>query len=362
MSHTDSFWSETSTRSDRQRGSCKRTDAVVLIVASLLRFRRSADSWSLNRVRDRIFRSLDDALGAKMSTPWFAPPDGYDARRFEMDNGDIALFAWNDHQAYWMGNTETPQILWRTDKFDFANVPGDIADWAERELLAQLHEESPWLSEYPHLSWYFLPVFLSKDGRETSREFFKTHAAGFPIDDAEPALEFYESFLATGVLDDYRHLMAGKLGTSEGLNLIRMTAAMGEFNAAYLLHTAGYDIEPEAPVSTGHSLDFRVETAEGAHLAEVTHPAPPHRRSTSSAVEAVKRTAETKVDGQLDAHGGGVLLLVDCTSFTDEEWEHVKAAEPAVGHRPAIVYRLRPDGTVAGYGDGQVPLDLGALA
>ena len=331
-------------------------------MASLLRFRRSTDTWTEGTVRSRIYRSLDDALGASVSTPWYAPPDGYQARRFEMDNGDVALFAWDDTGAYWMGNTETPEALWRTEKYTFSEVPSPIAEWAERELLAQLHEESPWLADYPHLSWFFLPVFLSKDGRETSREFFTEHAAGFPVEDPEPALQFYEDFLATGVLDEYRHLMAGKLGTSEGLNLVRMTAAMGEFNAAYLLDAAGYELEPEAPVSTGHSLDFRVETGEEAHLAEVTHPAPPHRRSASSAVEAVRRTAATKVDGQLDAHGGGVLLMVDCTSFTDAEWDQVRRAEPAVGHRPAVVYRLRPDGTANGYADGHVPLDLGSLA
>jgi catechol 2,3-dioxygenase-like lactoylglutathione lyase family enzyme len=279
-----------------------------------------------------------------------------------MENGDVALFAWDETGAYWMGNTETPEALWRTEKYTFSEVPSPIAEWAERELLAQLHQESPWLAEYPHLSWFFLPVFLSKDGRETSREFFTDHAAGFPVEDPEPALQFYEDFLATGVLDEYRHLMAGKLGTSEGLNLVRMTAAMGEFNAAYLLDAAGYELEPEAPVSTGHSLDFRVETGEEAHLAEVTHPAPPHRRSASSAVEAVRRTAATKVDGQLDAHGGGVLLMVDCTSFTDAEWDQIRRAEPAVGHRPAVVYRLRPDGTANGYADGHVPIDLGTLA
>lgn len=331
-------------------------------MASLLRFRRSTDSWSIGRVREQILQSLDTALGAEMSTPWYAPPDQYEARRFDMDNGDLALFAWTKNLAFWIGNTETPQVLWRTNKFDFEEVPAGIAEWAERELLAQLHQESPWLESYPHLSWFFLPVFLSKDGRESSREFFKQHGAGFPTEDADRAIEFYESFLSTGVLDEYRHLMAGKLGTSEGLNLIRMTAAMGEFNTAYLLDEAGYTIEPEAPVSTGHSLDFRVETGTGAHLVEVTHPAPPHRRATGSPVEAVKLTAETKVDGQLDAHGGGVILLMDCTSFTDSEWEQVAAAKPAVGHRPAVVYRLRPEGTVSGYTDGQVPLDLGGLA
>ncbi len=297
-----------------------------------------------------------------MSTPWYAPPAAYEARRFDMDNGDIALFAWTENRAYWIGNTETPESLWRTDKFEFEEVPTGIAEWAERELLAQLYQESPWLEAYPNLSWFFLPVLLSKDGRETSREFFSQHAAGFPTDDADAALTFYDSFLASGVLDEHRHVMAGKLGTSEGLNLIRMTAAMGEFNTAYLLDQAGYDIEPEAAVSTGHSLDFRVETESGSQLVEVTHPAPPHNRSTSSPVEAVKLTAETKVNGQLDAHGGGVLLLMDCSSFTEAEWEQVAAAEPAIGHRPAVVYRLRPEGTVSGYTDGHVPLDLGGLA
>lgn len=331
-------------------------------MASLLRFRRSEEAWSEGRVTDRILRSLDDAIGAEMMTPWFAPPAGYEARRFEMDNGDIALFAWSDTRAYWLGNTETPKALWRTEKYSFAEVESGIAEWARRELLAQLHEESPELSSYPHLSWFFLPVFLSKDGRESSRKFFLEHAAGFPIDASEPALEFYEDFLSTGVLDEYRHTMAGKLGTSEGLNLIRMTAAMAEFNAAYLLSSAGYDIEPEAGVSTGHSLDYRVETDNGARLVEVTHPAPPRRRSTNTGVEAVTRTAATKVDGQLDRHGGGVLLLVDCSSFTDEEWEQVVNAKPSVGHRPALVYRLEPDGSVDGYTDGTVGLDLGAFA
>ena len=330
-------------------------------MASLLRFRRSEASWSERRVRDQLLSSLQDAIGAEMRRPWFAPPEGYTAKRFEMDNGDVALFAWAGDHAYWIGNTETPEALWRTEKYRFAHVESDVAEWAQRELLAQLHEESPWLREYPALSWYFLPVFLSKDGRETSRAFFEEHAAGFPIEAAEPALAFYEEFLSTGVLDEERHLMAGKLGTSEGLNLVRMTAAMAEFNAAYLLWEAGYEFEPEAPVSTGHSLDFRVETGNGATLVEVTHPAPPRRRQTNTAVQALKRTAATKVDGQLDKHGGGVLLLVDCSSFSEGAFDEVMDARPAVGHRPAVVYRLQPDGTVDGYTDGTVGLDLGIV-
>ncbi|MFB6362350.1 MAG: DUF5784 family protein, partial [Halobacteriales archaeon] len=32
--------------------------------------------------------------------------------------------------------------------------------------------------------------------------------------------------------------------------------------------------------------------------------------------------------------------------------------QPDVGHRPAVVFRLRPDGSVEGYGQGAVPLEL----
>jgi len=41
-------------------------------------------------------------------------------------------------------------------------------------------EEDPWLAAYDHLAWFFLPVFFSKDGRESTRNFFREHAAGFP--------------------------------------------------------------------------------------------------------------------------------------------------------------------------------------
>jgi hypothetical protein len=331
-------------------------------VASLLRFRHSKEQWTQGSVEARIYRPLDGNIGAEMSNPWFNPPDGFTARRFDMDNGDMALFAWTDDAGFWLGNTETPESLWRTDKVGFDEVPYELRRWAERELLAQLHEEDPWLADYPHLSWYFLPVFLSKDGRETSRRFFADHAGGFPVDDAEAGLSFYESFLETGVLDQYRHLMAGKLGTSTSLNLTRMTAAMAEFNAAYLLVESGYEIEPEAPVSTGHSIDFRATGPDGTFLIEVTRPAPPHRRNANSAVAALRRTASTKVEGQLDAHGGGVVLLVDCSGFRTEEWQDLLAAKPDVGHKPAVVYRLEPDGTAAAYRKGTVPLDLAAVS
>ncbi len=291
-----------------------------------------------------------------MSRPWYKPPDGWAARRFDMDNGDIALFAWNGSDAYWLGNTETPSSLWKTEKYTFEEVPDEIEAWVERELLAQLHETAPWLADYPTLSWFFLPVFLSKDGRETSRSFFADHAAGFPDATAEEALGFYERFLAGGALDAHRYTMASKLGTSERLDDFRMAATMSEFNVAWLLTEAGYDVTPEVEVTTGHSIDFRADP--GGVLVEVTRPRPPSRRAANTGVAAVRDTAATKTDGQLSAHGGGVTLFVDCSSFPDEAWASVLAEQPEVRHRPAVVFHLRPDGSVEGYRKGSVPLSF----
>jgi hypothetical protein len=306
-----------------------------------------------------VFSPLDANIGAERTTPWYRPPDGFEADRFEMDNGDLALFCWNDQGAYWLGNTETPSSLWRTEKYGFDEVPYPVARWAQRELLATLHEETPWLAAYDHVSWFFLPVLCSKDGRETSRRFFTDHAAGFPDATREDALSFLEATLRPGALDDHREEMAGKLGTSETLDRTRMSAAMGEFVAARLLLEAGYDVTPEIAVATGHSLDYRAERdGESPTLVEVTRPLPPARRSANGAVAAVRDTAATKTDGQLSAHGGGVTLFVDCTSFPDDDWRRVAGERPDVRHRPAVVFRARPDGRFEGYTKGSVPLSL----
>lgn len=294
-----------------------------------------------------------------MGDPWYRAPDEFHARRFDMDNGDVALFAWNDDGGYWLGNTETPSTLWRTEKYTFDEVPYEVARWAERELLAQLHEEAPWLDAYPHVSWFFLPVFLSKDGRKSTRAFFQEHAAGFPDATADEALSFYETFLETGALDDHRYVMAGKLGTSRSLDPTRMSAAMSEFTAAKLLVDAGYDVTPEIEVTTGHFIDFRATRGDDEdHLVEVTRPLPPRHRSASSPIRAIRETAETKTSGQLQAHGGGVTLLVDCSSFPDGDWARLMDERPDVGHRPAVVYRVRPDGHVEGYTKGSVPVNI----
>ena len=342
-------------------------------MARPLRFRYAPGSWSLDRLRSDVLGPLDANLGATMRTAWFTPPDGYAARRFEMDNGDTALVCWTDDGegpegvgggpgAYWLGNTETPRSLWQTDKYGFTEVPYPVRRWAERELLVQLHMESPWLEAYPHLSWFFLPVFLSKDGRETTRTFFSEHAAGFPDTTPEAALTHYESILHTGALDPYRAEMAGKLGTSEYLDLTRMTAAMGEFNVAKLLVDAGYEITPEIEVTTGHSIDFRADPpgSDGSQgiLVEVTRPLPPGRRAVDSPLTAVRDTVKTKTDGQLDAHAGGVVLLVDCSSFPDDDWRAVASERPDVRHRPAVVILTRPGGPVTGYRKGRLPLSL----
>ncbi|MFB6130781.1 MAG: DUF5784 family protein, partial [Salinigranum sp.] len=181
----------------------------------------------------------------------------------------------------------------------------------------------------------------------------------FPDATADEALSFYDSFLGTGVLDPYREVMAGKLGTSKRMDLTRMSAAMGEFNVAKLLHDRGYDLEPEAEVTTGHSLDYRAERDGRVDLVEVTRPLPPNRRSADSPVTAVRDTVETKVRGQLQAHGGGAVLFVDCSSFPDDDWIAVRDERPDVRHRPAAVFRMRPDGRVEGYTKGSIPLDLG---
>jgi hypothetical protein len=274
-----------------------------------------------------------------------------------MDNGDLALFTWatNEGGAYWLGNTETPESLWRTDKYTFEEVPYPVARWAQRELLATLEQSDPWLGAYEHVTWFFLPVFFSKDGRETTREFFREHAAGFPDASRQEGLEFYESALSTGVLDDYRYTMASKLGTSARLEPVQMRATMGEINAAKLLHDAGYSFTPEIELESGYALDFQVE--KSGTLVEVTRPEPPGRRRAGTPVEAVKQTVEGKTRTQLDTHEDAVLF-VDCTSFRDDEWATIAAQRPAVGHEPVFVYRVRPDGDVAGYSRGKTVLSL----
>ena len=344
-------------------------------MAQPLRFRRSPGRWTADRVRSQIGRPLDENLGATAGAPWFASPPGHEARRFDMDDGSFALLCWTDDDAdppagadggpaaYWLGNTETPSELWRTDKYGFDEVPYPVSRWAQRELLAGLHDDEPWLAAHPHVSWYFLPVFCSKDGAATSRAFFRDHAAGFPDATREEATGFVEETLRPGVLDDYRETMAGKLGTSASRDLVRMSAAIAEFTAARILTEAGYEVTPEIEVTTGHSLDYRAtDPATGAgHLVEVTRPQPTAGRSANDPVAAVRDTAETKTSGQLAAHAGGVTLFVDCSSFPADEWAAVRATEPAVRHKPAIVYRAEPDGSVAGYRKGSVPLDLSGV-
>ncbi|MHB9287664.1 DUF5784 family protein [Halobacteriales archaeon Cl-PHB] len=325
-------------------------------MAGPIRLRESHESWSVGRVERDLLRPLQDRFGATLETAWFKPPGGYEARRLEMDNGDLALFCWSDANAYWLGNTETPEALWRTEKVTFDEAPYEVARWAQRELLASLHDEEPWLADYDHLSWFFLPVFLSKDGRETTRAFFREHSAGFPDADRDDALQFYEAFLGTGVLDDYRYTMAAKLGTSERNDLVRMGATMAEFNAAKLLQDAGHDFQPEVELDSGHALDYRVADT----LVEVTRPSPPSERRAGTPASALRETVDGKTRDQLKAHEGAVLL-VDCSSFRDDEWQSLLAEKPDPGYKPAAVYRLRPSGRVEGYTTGRMPLDLDSL-
>lgn len=290
-------------------------------------------------------------------------PGEFEGKRFDMDNGDFALFAWRTcagqpHVGYWLGNTQTPESLWRTDKVGFEAAPNALVRWTQRELLADLRQQDPWLAEYRHLSWFFLPVFHSKDGRHSTRSFFRDHAAGFPDAGREEALRFYDEFLHTGVLDPHRETMAGKLGTSPQVDLVRMSAAMSEFTAAKLLHESGYSFVPEVELDSGYALDFRVDRERGSDvLVEVTRPRSPSRRTADTPAAALKQTAGAKTDDQLDAHPNA-LLLVDCSSFRDDEWNAVKGEQPSISHAPAVVFRARPNGSVEGYTVGNPPLDL----
>ncbi|MFB6282118.1 MAG: DUF5784 family protein [Haloferacaceae archaeon] len=329
-------------------------------MARPLRFRHAPGRWDAGRVRSEVGDPLDANLGTERRRPWFRAPDGYRARRFDVDNGDTALICWDDDAAYWLGNTETPPALWRTDKRGFDEVPAPVAAWAQRELLAELRDEEPWIDPYPAVARFFLPVLCSKDGRATTRAFLRDHAAGFPDAGRDEALGFYERFLERGVLDAHREVMAGKLGTSDRMDLPRMRGAMGEFNAAKLLADAGNGLTPEASVSGGYSLDYRTD---GGTLVEVTRPVPPARRSAGGPVAAVRETAGAKLDGQLDGRGGEAALFVDCSSFPDDDWRRLLAERAPVGHRPAVVYRARPDGAFAGYAVGEPGLGVGrALA
>jgi len=327
-------------------------------VAQPLRFRFSPEEWDEKRVRQQLLQPLRANIGARSVRPRFDISGPWQTYRFEMTNDDLALFASGPEGSYWLGNTETPEALWRTNKHDWDDVPYPVVRWAQRELLATLHEEDPWLEAYPYLSWFFLPVFMSKDGRESTRAFFREHAAGFPNIDWQTATKFVDELLASGVMDEYRYLMAGKLGTSKQVDHARMDAAMGEFIAAKILADAGYEITPEIEVTTGHSLDFRASNGNDSALVEVTRPVNPNKRSAGSAVAAVRDTASTKTSGQLSAHGGGAILFVDCSSFDDQQWQAVIEQKPAVGHRPAVVYRVRPTGETSAYREGTVPLDL----
>lgn len=327
-------------------------------MAKPLRFRVSREQWSDDRVRRDILQPLQANIGARSVSLRASIPAAYTAFRFEMTNGDLAVFAFDDEAGYWMGNTETPRALWRTDKYSWDAVPYPVSRWAQREFLDTLHERASWLAEYPHLSWFFLPVFMSKDGRHSTRRFFREYAAGFPDTDWQTAADVLETLLHPGFLDPYREVMAGKLGTSEHVDRTRMSAAVSEFLAADLLFRADYDVRPEVEVSTGHAIDFRASDDTHTTLVEVTRPTNPRRRSASGAVAAIKDTIETKTSGQLSEHGGGIVLFVDCSGFDDAQWEAILKHRPEVGHRPTVVYRVRPGAPTRGYRLGRVPLEL----
>lgn len=340
-------------------------------MAGPIRFRYSPEGWDEERVRSHLLAPLADRFGATLAGPWFSPPAGFEAGHIRIDDGVFGLFLWSNgaavdesdrfssgpfdgQGAYWLGNTETPESLWRTDKYTFTEVPYPVARWGQRELLARLELGAPWLAEYEYVSWFFLPVFHSKDGRETTRRFFDEDSAGFPDATRADGLSFYERVLRTGTLDDHRYTMAAKLGTSERFEPERMRAIMSEFTVAKLLGDAELDFEPEIELDSGYALDFRVD---GEHLVEVTRPTRPVDRTAGTPAAAVRATGRAKSNGQLGTHGEATLF-VDCTSFLDDEWAAVRGERVGVGHVPAVVFRARPSGHLEGYTVGRPPFRL----
>ncbi|MCX2818936.1 DUF5784 family protein [Haladaptatus sp. F3-133] len=325
-------------------------------MASPLRFRVSHEGWGQGRFEREILRPLDDKFGASAEST--DDPDGYEGRVLRMRNGDVALFAWrpNGSNAYWTGNTETPKALWRTEKRAFEEVGGELADWAQSRLMELLLSEASWLGRYESLARFFLPVLMSKDGSETAREFLRT-GAGLPGVDADMALSFYDRIVASGVFEGYRYTMASKLGTSEGGDRVRMEATMAEFNAAAVLHDAGYSVEPEIEVETGHSLDFRASDEDGSFIVEVTRPTPTGRRNADTPERAVRETAGKKTEAGAQLRGNDAVLFVDCSSFDDGAWRRIVDEKPGAGHEPAVFYRTRPD-TVEAFLKGETRLRL----
>lgn len=315
----------------------------------------SHEGWSEDRFERDVLRPLDDKFGADVVET--KRPEGFESRRIRMDNGDNALFAWNG-TGYWLGNTETPEALWRTEKRCFEDVGGGLARWAQMEMYDVLEREAPWTSDYPLLSWFFLPVLMAKDGRRTTREFFRG-GAGFPEASGDEAMSYYEDVVSTGVFDGCRYEMASKLGTGDGEDAVRMAATMGEFNAAAVLADAGYELEAEPAVAGGRRMDY-VANGPGAPegvLVEVTRPSPPRLRGASTAEGAVRESAVRKRrKGQIaDADG---VLMVDCSSMTQDQWERVVDDRPESGHEPTLFYRVFPGDGVEAYLEGATRLRL----
>ncbi|MDY7080997.1 MAG: DUF5784 family protein [Halobacteria archaeon] len=307
--------------------------------------------WNTHRFENRVVAPLDSKFGVTVDE--INSPDGngndYEARRLRIgdDSDELALFAWNGNRAYWLGNTETPEVLWRTDKVTFDEAPDEISEWAQRELYRILKQEEPELTEYTHLAWFFLPVLMSKDGRETAREFL-LNGAGFPDTDSDEALAFYDGLIQSGVFDGYRYTMASKLGTRERHSELHMAAAMAEFNAAKILHDSGYDIVPEVSIDGGYSLDFAVEGED--RFVEVTRP-----ERKSKPVKAVKEATKRKSNGQLN--DTEALLFVDCSNFDRREWGRIASERPNAHHEPTVFYWMRP-GNVEAFAVGKPELDL----
>ena len=70
-------------------------------MAGPLRFRRSDETWTDDRVDAQLLAPLEASFGARLEDPWFrVADDRYETCRLEMDNGDLALFCYRPGRAY----------------------------------------------------------------------------------------------------------------------------------------------------------------------------------------------------------------------------------------------------------------------
>jgi len=153
------------------------------------------------------------------------------------------------------------------------------------------------------------------------------------------------SLLRWGVhRDDYRETMAGKLGTSTSLDLVRMSAAIAEFTAARILTEAGYEAEHQDRLAgRGHAPATRLWTLCEATLSRRS--ATPRRRRRADSWRHTVAASPSSLTAPPSQRTTGRPCA--------------KRDRRSVIGRPLSCARARTD-TSKDIGKGSVPIDLSA--